>query len=80
MTNDGRDLVGPWVIGVGESESGYKIGVKGQRNTDSGNSYFRSIDGQYIIELEVIGVAEFEYGLKFSKFQIQYFSLKSGYF
>jgi hypothetical protein len=31
---DGWNLVGPWVFGVGESESGYKFGVKGQKNID----------------------------------------------
>ncbi len=30
--DDGWNLVGPWVIGVGESESGVRFGVKGQKN------------------------------------------------
>ena len=62
MTNDGRDLVGPWVIGVGESESGYKIGVKGQRNIDFGDSQEVTNDGRDLIGPWVIGVGESESG------------------
>jgi hypothetical protein len=32
LTIDAWNIVGSWVIGVGESESGYNFGVKGQKN------------------------------------------------
>ena len=34
---DRPNMVGPWVIGVRESESGYRFGVKGQKNIGFGN-------------------------------------------
>ncbi len=34
---DGWNLVGPGVIGVGESESGVKFGFKGQKNISHKN-------------------------------------------
>ncbi len=34
LTIDGQNIVGPWVIGVGESEFGVKCGFKGQKNID----------------------------------------------
>jgi hypothetical protein len=37
LTIDGWNMVGPWVIGVRESESGYRFGVKGQKNIGFGN-------------------------------------------
>ena len=33
VTNGGRNLVGPWVIGVGESESGTKLGSEVKRTS-----------------------------------------------
>jgi hypothetical protein len=35
LTIDGRNMIGPGVIEVGESESGYRCGFKGQKNIDS---------------------------------------------
>jgi hypothetical protein len=32
LTIDAWNLVGSWVIRIGESESGYNFGVKGQKN------------------------------------------------
>jgi hypothetical protein len=37
LTIDAWNLVGYWVIGVGESESEYKFGVKGQKNIGFSN-------------------------------------------
>jgi hypothetical protein len=37
LTIDGQNIVGTWVIGVGESESGYNFGVKGQKNIGFSN-------------------------------------------
>ncbi len=34
---DGWNLLRPWVIGVGESESGVKFGFKGQKNISHKN-------------------------------------------
>ncbi len=36
-------MVGPWVIGVRESESGYRFGVKGQKNIGFGNDWLLNI-------------------------------------
>ena len=39
-------MVGPWVIGVRESESGYKFGVKGQKNIGTLFDKIREIGSQ----------------------------------
>jgi hypothetical protein len=49
LTIDGRNLVGPWLIEVGESESEYKSGFKGQKNIGFGNSNFLTIDGRNLV-------------------------------
>jgi len=40
---DHRNLVVPGVVEVGESESGYKLGVKSQKNMFSIYAYFQSL-------------------------------------
>jgi hypothetical protein len=43
LVMNGWNLVGPWVIEFGKSESGYKFGVKGQKNTDFSRQLFEDI-------------------------------------
>ncbi len=65
MTIDGRNMVGPWVIGVRESESGYRFGVKGQKNIGFGKNYLLTIDDRNMVGPWVIGVREPESGYRF---------------
>ncbi len=65
LTIDGQNIVGPWVVGVRESESGVRFGVKGQKNIGFSNYWLLTIDGQNIVGPWVVGVRESESGVRF---------------
>ena len=50
LTIDGKNIVGPWVIEVRESESGYKFGVKGKKNIDFSNHRLLTIDAWSLVK------------------------------
>ena len=54
----------PQVIGVGESESGYRFEVKGQKNIDTSRQEFSTIDDCHIVGRWVIEVKESESGYR----------------
>jgi hypothetical protein len=64
LTIDGRNMIGPGVIEVRESESGYRCGFKGQKNIDFDSSDFLIIDGRNMIGPRVIEVGESESGYR----------------
>ncbi len=65
LTIDAWNFVGSWVIGVGESESEYKFGVKGQKNIGFSNYSLLTIDAWNLVGSWVIGVRESESEYKF---------------